>query len=164
MPYVLAIMVGIAAAIAGIALSRRLDAERAIFGWALVIAAFWYIGFGVFHGQALSDLTPQLIAGAVFLALAVLGLTRSIAFTSAGWLLHVFWDYLGPYFGEVIAPWWVAPACLGFDVVVGVYLLARYRGVVAAARTRSGLIREGLIKTFPSAAQGCAAKFDGVSH
>ena len=129
MPYVLAIMVGIAAAIAGIALSRRLDAERAIFGWALVIAAFWYIGFGVFHGQALSDLTPQLIAGAVFLALAVLGLTRSIAFTSAGWLLHVFWDYLGPYFGEVIAPWWVAPACLGFDVVVGVYLLARYRGV-----------------------------------
>ena len=31
----------------------------------------------------------------------------------------------------------VPPACLGFDVVVGVYLLARRR---AAARTRTGLI------------------------
>lgn len=128
MLYAAAIIVGIAAAAAGIGLSRRLDAERAIFGWALVVAAFWYIGFGLFHGQALSELTPQFIAGAVFLVLAVLGLTRSIAFTSAGWLLHVFWDYLGPYFGEVPTPWWVPPACLGFDVVVGVYLLARYRG------------------------------------
>ena len=127
--YVLAIVVGVLAAVAGIALSRRLDAERAIFGWALVIAAFWYIGFGVFHGQSVADLMPQLIAGAVFLALAVLGLTRSIAFTSAGWILHVFWDYLGPHLGEVMTPWWVAPACLGFDVVVGVYLLARYGGV-----------------------------------
>ena len=129
MDYVLAIVVGVIGAILLIALSRRQDAEQVIFGCALVIAAFWYIGFGLYGGQGVSDLAAQFIAGAVFLVLAVLGLTRSILFTSAGWILHIFWDYLGPYFGPVAAPWWTAPACLGFDVVVGAYLFARYRGV-----------------------------------
>ena len=55
----LAIVVGVLAAVAGVALSRRLDAERAIFGWALVIAAFWYIGFGVFHGQSVAASCPS---------------------------------------------------------------------------------------------------------
>ena len=133
MLYALAIMVGVAAAVAGIALSRRLNAEREIFGWALVIGAFWYIGFGVFHGHTLAELAPQLIAGAVFLGLAILGLAKSIVFTSVGWILHVFWDYLGPHLGPVAGPWWVPPACLGFDVIVGVYLFARYRGVAPLA-------------------------------
>ena len=133
MHYVLAIVVGVAGAVLLIALSRRLDAERVVFGWALVIAAFWYIGVGLLYGQALSDLAHQFIAGAVFLVLAVLGLTGSVVFTSVGWILHVFWDYLGPCFGEVAGPWWVPPACLGFDVVVGVYLFARYRGFAPLA-------------------------------
>ena len=128
MEYGLAIGAGIACAIVGILVSRRIDAERLLFGWGLVIAAFWYIGFGLFYGQSIATLTPQFVAGAVFLALAILGLRKSIMFLSIGWAIHIFWDYLGPAFGEVRAPWWTAPACLGFDVLAATYLFARYKG------------------------------------
>ena len=126
--YAAAIAIGSVGSVASILLARRLDAERLIFGWALVLAAFWYIGFGLINGQTISALLPQFAAGAVFLTLAVLGLRGSVVLIGIGWILHIFWDFLGPFFGEVRAPWWTAPACLGFDVVVGTYLILRVRG------------------------------------
>ena len=135
MLYMLAVVVGFGFAVASIALARKLDAERIVFGWALIGAAFWYVGFGLYNGQTLSELTPQLVAGAVFVGLAILGLTKSITFIGIGWVLHIFWDYLGPLLGEVAAPWWTAPACLGFDVVVGAYILARSRGIATPSQT-----------------------------
>lgn len=127
--YVIATVVGMAGSVAAIAMARKLDAERKLFGWALVIAAFWYIGFGLFNGQTIAELAPQFAAGAVFIGVAILGFQRSIAYIGIGWVLHIFWDYLGPLLGEVAAPWWTAPVCLGFDVIVGGYLLLRARNV-----------------------------------
>lgn len=128
MLYVAAIVVGMVGSSAAIWVARRLDRERVIFGWALVLAAFWYVGFGVVAGQPLAAMASQLVAGAGFLVVAYLGLTRSLAYLGVGWILHIFWDFLGPFAGEVVAPWWTAPACLGFDVIVGTYLLLRTRG------------------------------------
>ena len=135
MLYGTAIAVGFIGAICAIAIARRLDAEQRMFGWCLIIAAFWYIGFGLANGQSTAALTPQFAAAALFLALAVLGLRKSMVFTGVGWVLHIFWDYLGPLLGEVAAPWWTAPACLGFDVVVGEYVLARSRGLAPLAQS-----------------------------
>ena len=127
--YFLAIVVGVVGAFCGISLARKFDIEQTLFGWALIGAAFWYIGFGLFNGQDVGALAPQFAAGAVFTVLAILGLTKSIVYIGLGWVLHVFWDYTGPLFGEIAAPWWTAPACLGFDVIVGIYLLAPSRGI-----------------------------------
>ena len=64
---------------------------------------------------------------------------------------------------------------VGYDERAGV--IERLDAVYADGESASGLddslaalqslslpAKEGLNKTFPSAAQGCAARFDGVSH
>ena len=133
MLYSVAVIAGVVIALGGIVVARKLDAERVLFGWGLVFAAFWYIAFGLLNGQTLAALTAQCIAGAVFLVLAFIGLTKSMVFTGVGWILHIVWDVIGPRLGEVAAPWWTASVCMGFDAVIGVYILVRLRRVRPAA-------------------------------
>ena len=103
--------------------------EQQIFGYLLAIAAFWYLLFGVIEALPLMQLLPQMIAGAVFLTLAILGLRGSLMLLGIGWLLHCAWDMASLLYTDVsYAPDFTAPLCLGFDILSGIYLIARARG------------------------------------
>ena len=132
--YGIAILLGLIGTSIGIIVARRFNIERELFGYSLLIGSSWYVVFGILDGQSLNTLVPQIVAALVFACLALLGLRRSIAFIGIGWGLHIFWDYSAHMFGEIAAPWWTAPACLGFDPFVAAYLIARSKGLMPLAR------------------------------
>ena len=93
-----------------------------------MIAGVWYVTFGVLAGRLVEVLLPQILGGAFFSCCGLAGLSHSILFISVGWLVHVGWDFGSPLISHVsYMPSWTAPACLGFDVLVGVYLFLRHR-------------------------------------
>ena len=108
--------------------SRRLDRDRAILGGGLVLLGGWYLGFGVSAGHGMDVLWPQVIGGAFFALCGVAGILSSLLFLAAGWALHALWDLASPLFSNVsYMPHWTAPACLGFDLLIGGYLVLRWR-------------------------------------
>ena len=47
--------------------------------------------------------------------------------TGAGYLGHCLWDLVHHRRGiDTAMPWWWVPACLGYDAVVGAYILIRF--------------------------------------
>ena len=111
-----------------VAISRWLDRDRLILGSGLVLLGGWYLLFGVSAGHGFDVLWPQLLGGAFFVACGIAGLFLSLLFLSAGWTLHAFWDLASPMISDVsYMPHWTAPACLGFDLLIGAYLLVRWR-------------------------------------
>ena len=130
MTYALIVLLGLVLGFALIGVARKLmDQERLVFGLALVGAALWYIGFGLYANSGFAVLLPQLLAGGFFLLMAVLGIRTSVLFLGICWLLHAPWDILGDmYLDMSYAPFWTAPLCLGFDLLVGAYLVMRSRG------------------------------------
>ena len=128
MEFGLWVLFGLVGGAASIWVSRLLDRERLVFGGALVIAGVWYVAFGVHAGRDFEVLLPQILGGAFFALCGLAGIRYSVLFVSIGWLVHVGWDFASPVFSDVsYMPSWTVPACLGFDVLVGVYLFLRYR-------------------------------------
>ena len=133
MQYSIALLVGALGGLGGIYLGRALNRERELFGYCLFVAAIWYVSFGIWSGASFPVLIPQLLGGVVFAAFGLLGLRYSILFIAAGWGLHAVWDLISPAISDIsYAPWWTGPACLGFDPVVALYLVARSRGALPA--------------------------------
>lgn len=61
---------------------------------------------------------PRVIAGLAM---------RAPALLAAGYLAHGLWDIVhGPRGIHTRIPWWYAPLCIGFDTVVGAYLLIAF--------------------------------------
>ena len=87
---------------------------------------------GVYLGYALND--GRLAAfGAEYLGLVIFGALPVLAlvldepwFLVAGYLGHGAWDAIHPHAIDTRMPWWYVPACIGFDVVFGVYILFRF--------------------------------------
>ncbi len=102
--------------------------EVRIWAAALVIAALIYVGFAAFNGAS-SDWVQIELGGVVgYGAIAWLGATRWPPLVGVGWLLHMLWDIvLHPGGHPGFVPSWYPPLCLGFDVLVGVALLIRFR-------------------------------------
>lgn len=128
MEFVLWVVFGIAAGALSIGIARAMDQERAIFGAALIIAGAWYVAFGVHDGRNLNVLLPQILGGSFFVLCGLAGMRHSVLFLSLGWLFHAAWDFASPLISDVsYMPGWTAPACLGFDVLIGGYLFLRFR-------------------------------------
>ena len=114
--------------LASIALARRLELEREILSGALVLLGVWYLGFGIYDGRSAAELLPQILGGLFFASCGVLGLRVSPVFAAVGWTLHAGWDFLSPALWDVsYMPSWTAPACLGYDVLLGTHLFRLWR-------------------------------------
>ncbi|GAA0483381.1 hypothetical protein GCM10009096_27240 [Parasphingorhabdus litoris] len=107
--------------------------EKLLGAGLLMSIGLWYLGFGIFEGATLTALVPQILGGLFFAALGYLGFTRSLFFPGIGWMIHATWDFASPHFSDVsYMPEWAAPMCLGFDILVGIYLLARSQELLHA--------------------------------
>ena len=128
-------LVGVGAALASILVTRKLGVERQTFGFALLIAAVWYVGFGVISGEGLEALWPQAMAGAFFAYCGIAGIRGSDIFISVGWLVHILWDSFSLFaLNATYAPDFTLPACASFDIVVGAYFFLRSRQLLLLPR------------------------------
>ena len=124
------VLIGLALAAGFIVVGRRSEGwEKGLLSGSLLPLGVWYLAFGIAAGTPPIALLPQAIGGAIFAYLGWLGLRRSLFFAGLGWLIHGTWDFASPHFSDVsYMPSWTAPACLGFDILLGVYLLSRAQG------------------------------------
>ena len=98
---------------------RALDAIGLLLG---VVAAI-YIGFAIADGRSHVIYLESTVA-AVFLLLAVLGMWGKPVWLVVGFFTHAAWNLLH-YPGNIGAKVrkWYAPACLTYEVFMGVYLV-----------------------------------------
>jgi hypothetical protein len=100
--------------------------ELATYAAGVVIAAALYVGFATLrHG--LSHLPLELLGLAVFSIAAVAGLRGSPALIGMAWVAHGAWDAILHSPPPPYVPSWYPLWCLGFDCVVGFYVLASRR-------------------------------------
>jgi hypothetical protein len=95
-----------------------------IYAAALVLAALIYVVFAAAGGAGRPGIALEIAGLALFGALAAAGLRFVPALAGLGWLLHAGWDVAlhTPGRGEY-APHWYPMLCLGFDLLVGVFVL-----------------------------------------
>lgn len=89
---------------------------------ALFIAAVIYVLFALVSNNPLF-IALEIVGLAFFMLMIWLGYKYSFWFVVLGWLLHVLWD-LGLQPGETVpyVPQWYTWLCLGFDLVIALYL------------------------------------------
>jgi hypothetical protein len=124
-------LIGAALGAGFIVLARALGRlERIVLAGGLLVAALAYVGFGV-GPRGASALPVELAGSLLFAAFGVLGLVSSLWFLALGWALHAIWDLAVPGLSDVsYMPVWYAAACIGFDVVLAAYLIARARDLL----------------------------------
>lgn len=112
----LALAVGVFATAAG------LDRDRSFYPTVTIVVASCYALFAVMAGSS-QALVAESLAGALFLALAVLGFRSSLWLVVATLVAHGAFDSVH---GHAIAnpgvPIWWPPFCLAYDVTAGAYL------------------------------------------
>jgi hypothetical protein len=102
--------------------------ERALRFWAraLFVAAAIYVGF-VLVGDAPTQWVLIEVGGLVlFTILAVMGLRYSPWVLAGAWFAHIAWDTLLHPQNTTFIPQWYPPLCIGFDLVVGTYIVFVY--------------------------------------
>lgn len=90
---------------------------------ALLIAVLVYVLLALRTANPLF-IGIELVGLVLFLFLIWLGYRYSFWFIPLGWLLHVLWD-IGLYPAQTApyVPHWYAWLCVGFDVVMALYLI-----------------------------------------
>ena len=106
-------------------LSRSYAREKRLYAVGLVVTALIYVGFGVSTGS-IRWILIELAGVAVFAVFAVFGLKKSGWFLAAGWALHPLWD-TGLRDSTQFVPHWYITACIGFDLLVALYICFRGR-------------------------------------
>jgi hypothetical protein len=97
--------------------------ELAAYAAGVVIAAALYVVFATLrHG--LPHLPLELLGLAVFSIAAVVGLRAWPALIGVAWVAHGAWDVILHSPPQPYVPYWYPLWCLGFDWVVGFYVLA----------------------------------------
>lgn len=136
MPYFIGVT--LALAIGAMATALRMDRDRAFYPTVMMVVASYYV---LFAAQAASTqaLLPELAAGAVFLAMAVVGFRTSLWLVAFALVAHGAFDAVH---GHVIdnpgmPAWWPA-FCAAYDVVAGVYLAWLLRSGRVSARIGHG--------------------------
>jgi hypothetical protein len=122
------LLTGVVACGVFILLARRLKPERELrlYALSLVIAALVYVGFTV-RGATLKWLALELAGLALFTLLAWLGLKISALILALAWAAHAAWDVLLHKLQDVaFVPDWYPLACLGFDLLLAGYIVARF--------------------------------------
>lgn len=105
---------------------------RLIYGLTLVYIAALYVGPALARG-APGDVL-EVLASLGFCALAVAGVVGVEAWLSVGYILHGMWDAFHVDLAHTLLPAWYAPACIGFDWVVGVWIVRLMKRKRAAER------------------------------
>ncbi len=102
--------------------------EAQVWALFLVVVALIYVGFAFFNGAAPEWIGIEFAGLAAYSLIAFIGAQKWPLLVGPGWLAHALWDQMlhaGGHPGFV--PAWYVPLCLGFDVVVGVTLMATLR-------------------------------------
>jgi hypothetical protein len=86
-----------------------------------------YLGFVLMDGRS-REFRIEYAGIVVFTAMAAAALAmRAPALLAAGYFAHGLWDIVhGPRGIHTHTPRWYAPLCVGFDAVVGAYLLIAF--------------------------------------
>ncbi len=121
------VLLGLIAGGALILVGRRWGGDsRRFYGAALFVAALVLLLFALIGGQG-RDVWLEAAGLALFGAAAWWG-QRTPLLIAAGWLAHIAWDVLlHPLDSAGYVPPWYVWACVGFDLLVGVYLLLKFR-------------------------------------
>lgn len=124
MPHILAALVGtlLALAVGVFATATGLDRDRAFYPTVTIVVAILYALFAVMGGST-TALLLELMAGAVFVVLAVYGFKSSLWVAAFALAAHGAFDAVH---GQVISnpgvpPWWPA-FCSTYDIAAGMYL------------------------------------------
>jgi len=105
---------------------------QVIYGATLAYIAAVYVGPALAGGAPGGVL--EILASFGFLALGVAGIAGAEALLSAGYILHGMWDAFQVDLGHTALPDWYAPVCIGFDWVVGVWIVRQMKRKRAALR------------------------------
>ena len=105
-------------------LSKNYRREKIIYAIGLAIAAFIYVGFGIFSNSN-SWIITEFVGVLIYLPFAVLGVRFSGWFLSLGWILHVAWDLVLHSHTLSFVPSFYPLVCLGFDVLIAFYIAFR---------------------------------------
>jgi uncharacterized protein DUF6010 len=130
-----ALIVGIAggALNAWIAWSHFIPDPLAFHSVSLAMIAAIYLGFAFSDGRP-SIVILELVAGTVFIVLALLGLWLAPMFIAAGLILHGLWDLAHrPHAIPTKLPAWYPPFCAAYDFVFAAVFLYLARGLAARA-------------------------------
>jgi hypothetical protein len=101
--------------------------ERPFWAAGLVAAALVYVVLA-FRAELSAELSVEVVGAGVFAMLALLGVRVSSWFLAAGWGAHALWDLGVPALIDTsFIPTWYTFACVGFDLVVGGYLVGLER-------------------------------------
>ncbi len=126
---ILWLLLGLGLGVVFLALARaRWDRERRILALGLFVASAVYLGFALFAAEP-QWLLIESLGIVAYSALAWFGVRYSSVWLAVGWALHTLWDVglhlLGT--GTAIAPTWYVVGCISFDLLVAVYIAARFR-------------------------------------
>ncbi len=83
-----------------------------------------YVGFAIVGHADWQWIGIEIAGIGLYSTLAVCGLRYSPWWLMLGWMLHPLWD-LGLHGGEagaVLTPDWYFPTCIGFDLMIAVYI------------------------------------------
>lgn len=120
------VLVGLVLGALFVLVARALG-ERLVFAAGLVFAALIYVGFAVYGHAGAGWLGVELVGVVLYGAMAVLGLRHTQWWLALGWATHPIWDtalHLAGG-GGAFAPAWYAILCMGFDVIVALYIAFR---------------------------------------
>lgn len=104
--------------------------DEAAFGFLAILLGMIgavYLGFVLIDGR-MREFQIEYVGLALFTALATVALAAEEALVLAvGYLGHAVWDAIHhPRAVHTVVPWWYVPLCLGYDVVVAVYVFVRF--------------------------------------
>lgn len=132
----MAILIGavLAFAIGLFATGVGLDRDRALYPVVMIVIALYYVLFAVMGGSG-ETLILESLAGAIFVAMAVLGFRRSLWLVAFALAAHGVFDLVhGAVITNPGVPEWWPGFCLAYDVAAAGYLAMRIlRGRIRAA-------------------------------
>ena len=124
-------LIGAALAVPFSVIARSLSENRAnlVYAAGLILAALVYVAFAAAGGASTMWLAFEVCALLLYAVLAWVGLRRSIIALAIGWAAHVAWDLVVHVrgAGAQYTPDWYPWVCAGFDLVVAIAIIARYR-------------------------------------
>ena len=127
--YVAMVIVGIVIGAGSIVFVRKtmMKHEKNAWGVSLILVAGIYVLFLLRGGEG-NWLWIEPAGVLLYGFFAIIGMTLSPIMLGIGWLLHAFWD-AGLHSGDSahFVPSWYPGFCLGYDLVLGFYLLTRTR-------------------------------------
>jgi hypothetical protein len=130
MQTVIEIVVGLFLGIVFILLVRLSGSYERSFAVGLVVTALIYVGLAVF-GNSSAWILIELAGVAIFAVFAWLGLRKTGWFLAAGWALHPLWDAGLHDYSTQFVPHWYIGGCIGFDLLVAIYIAFRGRNLKA---------------------------------